>query len=166
MTTLAAAGSVALPVLKDVRDVLMGLTGSDVTLTAGQPVAGTAARPSYGLLVTDTGALAAVAVLDLALAAGLGAALGLLPPGAAEDAVDEGALTPILQENLYEVVNILSSVYNVPGSAHVRLTTLHVHGEPVPPDAAALAIVIGRRVDVTVALGRYGGGGLSLVARP
>lgn len=166
MSTLAAPGSIALPNLKDVRDVLVGLTGFDVTLTPGQPVAGTAAKASYGVLVTDTGTLAAVAVLDLGLAAGLGAALGLLPPGAAEDALEDGELSAVMQENLYEVVNILSSVYNVPGGAHVRLSTLHGPGEPLPPDVAGLAIVIGRRVDVSVALGRYGKGGLSLVARP
>ena len=52
--------------------------------------------------------------------------------------VADGALDANLQENLYEVLNICSALYNVDGAAHMKLhQVLHV-GADVAPQVQAL----------------------------
>jgi hypothetical protein len=53
--------------------------------------------------------------MQLSLAANVGAALGLLPAGAAEDSIDEKQLFPNLAENVFELCNVLTSLLNRDG---------------------------------------------------
>lgn len=89
---------------------------------------------------------------DFTTAAALGCALSMIPPGGAEVMIEEGALTATAAENLYEMMNICSSLLMNDKSAHLRLSEVVV-------DA-------GRRVQVDgneeaafdVELGKYGKG--------
>ena len=66
----------------------------------------------------------AYCLCDLPIAAGLGAALSMVPPGAAEDMVEEGTLTEMAAANLYEVMNIFSALYMDDSTAHLKLTAV------------------------------------------
>jgi hypothetical protein len=156
--------STPLPSRAVVRSVLEDLIGRPVDLADADPVS---SGPSnvVAVYVTDQLAMSAVVVLDLAGAARLGAALGLLPRGGAEDAVDEGHLSGMLRDNCHEVLNVLASTFNVPGAPHVRLYELYGPDSSLPTDVAGLSQALGRRLDVRLSVAGYGDVHLSVVVR-
>ena len=109
-----------------------------VTVTPTNPV-GAIPKPSIvSVFESDTGAAQAVIAVDLALAAHSGAVLSLFPPGVAMDAVKTGKMTDTLLENFGEVVNVLSSVFNVTEGVHVKLRNVVVCGPLPAGDVAPL----------------------------
>ena len=150
-----------LPTAKDVRDLLEGLFGKDVTVSPGEPVS-LNDKPAVAVYVDPTLSATALVLVDLRLGAWLAGALALLPKGGLEDAIDEGELSPMHLEALYEVVNIAASIFNGEGRNHSKLYTLHAPGEVVPGDIAGLAAAF-NRIDLTVDVAGYGSGSLSIV---
>jgi hypothetical protein len=150
-----------LPAPKDVRDLLEGLLGKDVTVAPGEPVS-----------LNDGAALAvyvdpqlstnAICLLDVPLSAWCAGALALLPKGGLEDAIDEGELSAMHLEVVYEVVNVAAALFNGGGVTHSRLYKLYAPGEVVPGDLAGLAAGF-NRLDLKVDVAGYGRGALSIV---
>jgi hypothetical protein len=158
------SGVMALPASKDVRDMLTGLVGRDVTVSPGAPVTPTAERPvSVAVYVDPQMAINALCVLDLGASAYTGAALALLPPGGAQDAVEEDReLTPMLVEALHEVVNVLAALLNVPGAPHSKLHRLYAPGEDMPGDVEGMLANF-NRLDLAIDVPGYGRGAISFV---
>lgn len=153
-----------LPAVKDVKDALEGLLGRDVDTNHGDPFSGDQrAGATYAIFVDDRLGTRAVAVADLPFSAYAGAAIGLVPVGGAEVALEDKELSPMLQENLYEVLNVLASVFNADGAPHVKLHSVHHVGETVPTDAIAYANTLGRRLDLELKVASYGAGRLSII---
>jgi hypothetical protein len=153
-----------LPQPKDVRDMLSGLLGRDVTLNVTDPPDHGPGKPvSYGAYVDDRLKTAAVVVADLAMTAYAGAAIGLIPAGGAQDAVKERSLPPMLTDNLGEVLNVLAALFNAEGAPHLKLYASYPPGTDAPPDVIALGKAIGNRLDLAVDIPGYGAGTLSLV---
>ena len=153
-----------LPSRHAVRTLVEGLVGRDVDLTDGVPVPSDPTNV-VAVYVTDKLTVSAVAVVDLAGAARLGGALAMLPSGGVDDAIDEGDLPAMLAENCYEVLNVLSAVFNVPDAPHVRLYQMHAPGAALPTDVAALCGTSGNRLDLALAIAGYGPARLSIVCR-
>jgi hypothetical protein len=158
------APGMVLPAAKDVRDMLTGLVGKDVAVSPGAPVTPTPSQPvAVAVYVDPHLAVNALCVLDLGAAAYTGAALALLPPGGAQDAVEEDReLTGMLVEALHEVVNVLSALFNVPGAPHSKLYKLYAPGDDLPGDIAG-SLAAFNRLDLAIDVPGYGKGGLSLV---
>ena len=158
-------GTVPLPAAKDVRDMLTGLVGKPVGVNPGAPVTPTPDKPvSVAVYVDPHMAINALCVMDLAASAYTGAALALLPPGGIQDAVKDGALREMHVEALYEVVNVLSVLFNQPGAPHAKLHRLYEPGEKImDPDVLAIANALGNREDLDVKVAGYGSGSISLV---
>ena len=153
-----------LPVPKQIKDLFEGVLGRDVTLAPSPPFApGPKAPASVAVYVDDSLRITALIACDLPLSAYAGGALGLVPVAGAQAAVDAGALTETLAENLYEVLNIAASMFNAPGAEHLRLHEVHPAGVPLPPMVRAQALTLGRREDVTLDVAGYGKGQLSVV---
>lgn len=153
-----------LPNPKEVRDLLNGLLGQPVDLemcNAWGPAAQDAA--TIAEFVSDTGALEAIAVLDLPLAVFTGAALGLLPAGGALDMVEERQPSAMVVDNVHEVLNILATLFNVADHPHVRLSAVHGPGGPFPPAVDHVANRPNSRLDFVVSIKGYGAGRLALV---
>jgi hypothetical protein len=146
-----------------VRSMLEDLLGREITVTPTDPVT---ARDLPGLVVAmyvdGTGRLAAVLGMDLTLAAYAGAALGLMPPGAAKDSIEEKKLSPMLTENVQELCNILTGLLNREGTPHLTLYRVVTPGGELPTDAAAHLLALGHRLDMKVEISRYGGGVFAL----
>ena len=150
-----------LPAPKDVRDLLEGLLGKDVTVAPGDPVS-----------LNDGAALAvyvdpqlstnAICLVDVPLAAWCAGALALLPKGGLEDAIEDGELSDMHLEVVYEVVNVAAALFNGGGVTHSKLYTLYAPGETVPADLAAVAAGF-NRIDLEVDVAGYGTGALSIV---
>ncbi|MEM1432543.1 MAG: hypothetical protein AAGG11_00635 [Pseudomonadota bacterium] len=113
-----------------------------------------------GEFVDDEGELVSVCYSDFAASAGLGSALSMIPPAAAEEMLSSGELTPIAQDNLYEVMNIFSTVFMDDSTPHLKL----VRVSPFADFAGADALGDARTVELSVQLGGYGDGALSFKA--
>jgi hypothetical protein len=150
-----------------VRNLFEDLLGRDVTVSPGAPLEAAELSTSVIAVFTDTSQqLYAVLGMQLSLAANAGAALGLLPAGAAEDSIEEKKLTPNLAENVFELCNVLTSLLNVEGAPHIKLYQVVYPGMDLPNDARAHLLALGRRLDLTIEVARYGKGKFSLSLAP
>ena len=113
--------------------------------------------------VADDGSPVALCACNVAFAANAGAALSMLLPTAAKEAAKNKLLTPAMNDNLREVMNICSRLMLRDGSAHLRLDQVY-QANALPPPAAAAASSMTGRVDFEVTLGKYGPGALSVLA--
>ena len=154
-----------MPHLKAVRDLLSDLTGRDIEVKSGaDPVGvGGALGSMVGLYVDDLLRSAAVICFDLPLAAYSGAALGLVPVAGAEAAIEDGDLPKNLFENCHEVLDIMASLFNLPDAPHLRLYATYAPDEVLRADVRELAVRQTPREDITVEIGRYGTGTMSVV---
>jgi hypothetical protein len=156
-----------LPASLAVRNLLEDLLGRDVNVNPGDPLTADDLPTATIAIYTDNAQqIYGVLGLQLSLAANVGAALGLLPAGAAEDSIDEKQLFPNLAENVFELCNVLTSLLNREGAPHVKLYEVVYPGMPLPNDVRAHLLAIGRRLDLTVEIARYGKGKFSLSLAP
>lgn len=155
---------VHLPVPKQIRDLFGELLDREATLGPAAPQApGPTTPATIAVYVDDHLRISALIICDLELSAYAGAALGLVPVAGAEAAIESGGLTEVLEENLYEVMNIAASMFNAPGAEHLRLHAVHPAGTPLPPALRAQALTLGRREDFHIDISGYGAGHVSVV---
>ena len=156
--------TVLLPAAKDVRDMISGLVGKEVAVSPGAPVTPEPNRPvTVAIYTAPDMSVNALCVMDLGASAYTAAALALLPPGGAQDAVEEDKeLSPMLLEALHEVVNVLSALFNTPGAPHSKLNKLVADGEDIPGDVAGMLAGF-NRLDLALEVPGYGKGAVSLV---
>ena len=117
-----------LPPAKDVRDLLEGLLGRDADFSDGTRV-GTADVGIVAVYVDDALRMRALVGMDLPMAASAGAAIGLVPAGGAQAAVEDGELYPNLRDNVAEVLNVMAALFNVGDAPHLKLYSTHGAGE-------------------------------------
>lgn len=153
----------SLPHRKQLKDLFEGLLGRDVAIGDTSPVVFEAPRPVVATYVDDTHRLTTVVVMDQALAAYAGAALALVPKGAAEDAIENRMLPPNLFENSAEILNVLAAPIGDASGVHQRLDATFAPSDTVPPQVQAHGATLGAREDVEVDIAGYGRGSLSVV---
>jgi hypothetical protein len=152
-----------IPAPKAVKDLLEGLLGRGVEVSPTGPLrVGDLPTTAVATYVDDTKRLSAVAGLDLPLAANVGAAIGLVPPGGAQACVEDNELSPLIAENVTEVCNVLTTLLNRDGLPHLRLDRVFLPGQATPGDAASRLLALGSRLDLDVAVAGYGSGRFSL----
>jgi len=153
----------AIPPSKAVKDLLQGLLGRDVEVGPADPVlVGDLPGTAVAVYVDDSMQLSAVAGMDLTLAANVAAAIGLVPPGGAQACIEDRELSPMLAENVTEVCNVLTTLFNRAGAPHLRLHQMYLPGQATPSDVAARLLALGSRLDLAVAVTGYGAGRFSL----
>lgn len=155
----------SIPSLKDIRDTLSGLIGHEVDVAPGAqpPAVGGSSGSLVALYVDDSLVSRAVVVFDLPLAARIGAAIGLIPPGGADAAIEDRTLSTMLRENATEVLNVLAATFNADGAPHLRLYTVGCTAEDLREDVRNVAVRTGPREDITVEVPRYGAGTMAVV---
>ena len=155
-----------LPAALEVRELIEGLLGRDLDVTVGAAAVDPAAPGGamVGVFVDDMLKLKTIIVVDLALAANVGAAIGLIPAQAARTAVEEERLTPALYENAAEILNVSASLFNHEGAPHVRLYEAYAPREALPPDVTQWVLAYVRRLDLEVAIAGYDSGRMSILA--
>jgi hypothetical protein len=102
----------------------------------------------FGVYVTNDGVPGAMCACDIAFAANSGAALSMLPPNAAKDAVKARELTEVM---------VAKRLVLTEASPHLRLDQVCA-GTALPPAAVALLGAIKSRADFEIVLGKYGSG--------
>jgi hypothetical protein len=154
-----------LPPNKAVKDVFEDLLGRDVEVSPSNdrtPV-GREHLTMEAVYVDDQMRMRAVIVTDLALTAYCATAIGLVPPGGAEAAIEDGELSESLVDNISEVFNIMAGLFNRDGAPHVRLYAWYPPGDPAPADVADLTAAFIGRNDLDVSIAGYGDGQMGLV---
>jgi hypothetical protein len=116
-----------------------------------------------GLYVADDGKPVAACVVDTTLAAYSSAALSMLPPNVAKEAIKSGDLSVPMLANLYEIMNICSRLLMSDSSPHLKLDTVSSHKTPDPAAKPLLAAAKGR-ADFELSLPKYGSGSLALIS--
>jgi hypothetical protein len=115
-----------------------------------------------GVYVNDDNKPVALCTCDIAFAANSSAALSMLPPNQAKEAIKSKTLTDAMIANLHEVMNICTRLLLREGTAHLRLDK--VYAVKALPSAASAMIGGGaRRIEFDVGIGRYGNGVMGLL---
>jgi hypothetical protein len=117
----------------------------------------------FGVFIGEGDAPVVLCGADLSLAASLSAALSMLPPGAAKEAVKTGDLSTVMQENLREIMNICTRLVLDSTSPHLKLDQVYPCKSLPAAAAAILGSAVGHR-EFQLQLPRYGGGVLSLLS--
>ncbi|HEX4340474.1 MAG TPA: hypothetical protein VH062_31415 [Polyangiaceae bacterium] len=150
-----------LPDAQAVTNLLQDLLGKGVQSKKSTPPPGTS-KLFVGTYVDDKDDIAAVCLCDLALAATTGAALVLIPAGAAAESTRAGRLPPEMLDNFREVLNVLASTFE---NLHVRFRAVTSPGEAVDKPIKSIMTKPSSRLDLEVAISGYAQGRLSLLAR-
>ena len=148
-----------------VSGLLNGLFDRAVT-THDEPVPVLKGRDVHvvGSYVDDTGAVRAVAMVDLVLGTVMGAALALVPPPRVKEALSSQLVPADLADNTREVLNVAASLFNE-GSVHLKLGQTWVVPEPVGEEVVAFLRSRSTRADVRVEVPGYGEGMMALLRR-
>lgn len=146
------------------RDLLGHLLGRDVDVLvraawAPMPLD----RATVAEFVDDHIQLRAVVLLDLPLAVFAGASAGLLPAAGARDMVAERDPSSMVVENLYEVLNVMTSLLNAGTNPHVRIASMHAPGAEFPADIDEITRRLTGRLDLTVSIDGYGTGRIAMI---
>ncbi|MEM6638394.1 MAG: hypothetical protein AAF610_00690 [Pseudomonadota bacterium] len=112
-----------------------------------------------GVFQDAAGAVVAQCACDFELAASVGCALSMIPPNTASDMAKSGDLTDMARQNLYEVMNMFSSLFMDDNSDHLKLVEV--------VEAASAEEMGGDTKTVTFTLngGKYAGGKLSFTVQ-
>ena len=103
--------------------------------TAAEGAPGEAAYAAE--FVDDEAQLVSVCLADLRASAALGCALSMIPPAGAEDMCKEGQLSEMAEANLYEVMNIFSTLFMNNDTPHLKLERVVPAGESEAVQALA-----------------------------
>ncbi len=115
-----------------------------------------------GLFVDQEGKTVAACACDVPFAAYGGAALSMMPKGGAEDAAESGEISSVMQENVYEVMNICSRLLMNDSTPHLKLSDMYEGLDKVPDDSAEV-IKSASGIKFEVEIPNYGKGHLSIV---
>ncbi len=119
----------------------------------------------YSTFVDDKRRVRAIAFSDRTFAAMTGAALALIPRGAAEDAIRKGQIPANLLENHAEIVNVATALVNQlnPHADHVRLGAIHDAPAALAPELRSVLTKPSARLDVEADINGYGCGRFSIL---
>ena len=112
------------------------------------------------------GSIAALSLADLHFAASTGAALGMVPASAVQEAVKAGSLPETLFENYREVANIMTSLLNSPSSPHLKAAEAWLSDDDdVPAEVWDVIAAPSKRREFAVRIEGYGDGRIGIVIR-
>ena len=117
----------------------------------------------FGVFVADSGEPVAMCGADANLAATFGAAFSMLPVGVAKDAAKSRELTPVMIENMREIMNICTRLVMDNGSPHLKLDQIYPCSSLPAPAAALLGAPQGRR-EFQLQMPKYGGGVITFLS--
>ncbi|MCX7421908.1 MAG: hypothetical protein NT013_20495 [Planctomycetia bacterium] len=151
-----------LPTLNDVNGLFTMLFGHDTTCKQGKAPLPPDACAIVAIYNDKDGAAKRLLTCDLAFANSAGAALSMIPPGAAADATKAGSVPDNILANLHEVMNIAVNLFTETFDGRLELASVSRASELSPETKAALSSK--ERSTVDVAIPRYVAGRVGLVA--
>lgn len=155
--------STPVPSAFEVREVFEGLLGRAVEWKGTSHKVDPLDGATIGAYVNDFGAVKALIVADIALTAWAGSAIALLPHNGAEKAIKEGLLSAAQFDNMAEILNVAASIFNKPGTPHLKLGLTFAPREHLPEDVERWVLVPAGRIDGTLIIQGYGQGRISVI---
>lgn len=116
------------PDVSQFTDMLQMIIGPAAVAKAGGKVDASSISHT-AVYIDDSDQKVATCACSLPTAAALGCALSMIPPGGAEGMVEDKELSGMAVDNLYEVMNILSSLLMSDSTQHLRLSAVEQGGE-------------------------------------
>ena len=110
----------------------------------------------------DGGELACVLMCELPVAAGLSAALTLMPPGVAKDAVRSGGLDRAMMDNFSEVANICAQLVQVTSYPRSTMSGTFQSGMGIPEEIMSFLESAELRGDYMVDMMPYAQGSMAM----
>lgn len=148
----------------ELAELIGSLTGKDVKVGKGPVLQPSPTCPVVCATYADEdGALGAVLLADIAAAAGIGAALTLMPAETVSEAMRGGLLDEALLENWAEIANICTQMVRVPGFPRFQLTGSVQSAEGLPSEVEALMARARYRAGWSLQVPQYSNGRLSLI---
>ncbi len=153
-----------LPEVDKIGMHISSIVGKKVDTGSTDPVDGKAAKNGViGVYESEDGVVGGVCVCSTAFAAFAGAALAMIPPAVAQTAATSGQIPANIQENVGEVLNILSSLFNKEGSPRLSLKKVINAGDDIPEGVSILITEPAGREDITIDIPGYGAGTMTLL---
>ncbi len=132
-------------------------------IAPGQAVDANTPGAILGAFIDDDDNPVAACIADIEFAAFSGCSMTMLPAGAAEDAVKDQKLEPMMLDNFSEVMNIFSRLFMNDKTPHLRLSQCYSVND-APEAFVAMANGAEDRSNMEVDIPRYGKGNVSFVA--
>jgi hypothetical protein len=146
------------------RDVLSDTMGRDVELASAAEPLKTAGSTVIGTYTDDDQRPAALVAIETPLAARIAGALALVTPRRIEERLVSGGLWTQQYDDISEVLNILTVLFNADGAPHVRLSAVYETLRTFPPmDVVGWLGSDRPRVDVDATVKGYGNGTMAVV---
>ncbi len=154
-----------LPAALEVRELWESLLGKDIEVVTGGSMVDPAGEGGalVGTYVDRLMRLSALVLLDLPLAARMGAAIALVPAGGADAAIEDDLLPAGLSENAGEILNITAALFNVGDAPHLKLDKVYAPHALLPADVSQWVLAYVPRLDLGVTVSGYGAGRVSLI---
>lgn len=161
---------VPMPQAPAVVQLLKALTGKNNVAAAAQKtrpsLAGAAKAPLFcGFFAQDgENDPCAAVVVDLPLALAAAGALSSVPVGYLNEQLKKAVLEEVCQENLHEVMNVLTGLFNAEGAPHVRFVGVQEmrSAETKPP--VSLNRPASSRLDLEVTIPPMPAGKMSILS--
>lgn len=158
------SGMIPLPEAAEIKSLLTDLVGKSVNVSDGDQFDVDVNEAQFiASFVTKEDKLGMCSLSDISFASKIGAALSMIPAGAAEDCVKEGELSDSIFENFSEIMNILTTLPNAKGTEHLTLKRVYrLASDSFPDDVINMVMSPEARVDFSVDVSGYGVGKLSI----
>ncbi len=151
-----------LPTPDALRKLLADLFGTVVTVTAVPELLLDVAASAIFRSSADESPRAAL-FADTAFVASAGAALALLPPDVALEAIRARRFSEGISQNFSEVTNIITSLFNALGHGHLRLRECEILPAKAPAEVLDAFRIPVARIDLDVRIQRYAPGRMALL---
>lgn len=155
-----------LPNVDAMRGLLVSLLDRAVTVTRANPGQGVTLGPKIVLAtyVSDDNTMPFAIGADIGFVAGVGAALAMIPPPVAAEAVKKGEAPETIAMNAQEVLNIGASLFNTASqdALHVRLERM-VNAGKEPALLKQISTSVRERIDMNVVMAPYPNGKIVVI---
>ncbi len=149
---------------EELAELIGSLTGKEVKVARGPVLEPGPALPVVAsTYVDEDGAIGALIIADIAAAAGMSAALTLMPAGSVTEAMRFGQMDEALMENWGEIANIATQLVRLPTFPMFKLSGSVQSATGLTPPVEALIKTARYRVGWTVQVPQYANGRMSLL---
>ncbi len=147
-----------------IRQIIADLLGREVTIVRGDAQVIERDTPAVvSDFVADSGNIAAICLTDLRLSNALGGALTMVPAAQVDESVKKWVVEPSNLENLTEILNVLSRLFNSDDCEHLKWDKAHTLPCELPDGTQSLMKAPMARRDYDVTVDEYGSGKLSIL---
>jgi hypothetical protein len=153
------------PNLRKIAGLMDSLLGRQCSAIAGQPLeASEGLYAVVAIFIQEDRVVSHVVIADFLMANGAGGALTLLPAEQSQANARHGVVPENIFDNFSEVLNVLGSLFNVPGHPHVKMYGVYGPTDSIPPVVHQVVAKGQTRVDSQITIGGYGVGNLSIIS--